>query len=82
MVVRTWEQATKAITLNKVVVATDDERIAQVCAEAGAEVVMTSSDCANGTPALLPLSLRVSRHVDAYDRSFSLPVGCNLNGNR
>ena len=50
MVVRTWEQACKAITLNKVVVATDDERIAKACTEAGAEVIMTSSECPNGAP--------------------------------
>ncbi|KAK9905929.1 hypothetical protein WJX75_009121 [Coccomyxa subellipsoidea] len=49
MVVRTWEQARKATTLQKVVVATDDERIAAACREAGADVVMTSSECPNGT---------------------------------
>lgn len=48
MVVRTWEQASKATTLQKVVVATDDERIAEACRQAGAEVVMTSSECRNG----------------------------------
>ncbi len=50
MVVRTWEQACKATTLQKVVVATDDERIASACRKAGAEVVMTSSECPNGAP--------------------------------
>ena len=50
MVLRTWEQACKATTLQKVVVATDDERIASVCRNAGAEVVMTSSECPNGAP--------------------------------
>lgn len=29
-------------------VATDDERIAEVCRQAGAQVVMTDPDCANG----------------------------------
>jgi len=48
MVVRTWEQACKARTLDAVVVATDDERIADVCRRAGARVVMTSETCANG----------------------------------
>ena len=48
MVVRTWEQACKARTLDAVVVATDDDRIADVCRRAGARVVMTSEDCANG----------------------------------
>ena len=48
MVVRTWEQALKATTLSKVIVATDDDRIAETCRAAGAEVVMTSDACPNG----------------------------------
>jgi CMP-2-keto-3-deoxyoctulosonic acid synthetase len=48
MILRTYEQATKAKKLDAVVVATDDERIAEVCRRAGAEVVMTSEDCPNG----------------------------------
>lgn len=35
--------------VDRVVVATDDERIRTACEAFGAEVVMTSSDCANGT---------------------------------
>jgi len=46
---RSWEAACQAKGAERVVVATDDDRI-RVAAEAfGAEVVMTSSDCANGT---------------------------------
>lgn len=41
-------QACKAKTLDAVVVATDDDRIAEVCREAGALVVMTDPDCPNG----------------------------------
>ncbi len=41
-------QACKATTLDAVVVATDDERIAEVCRAAGAQVVMTFPDCPNG----------------------------------
>ena len=41
-------QACKAKTLDAVVVATDDERIAEACRAAGAQVVMTHPDCANG----------------------------------
>lgn len=49
MIQRTWEQAKQAKTLETVVVATDDERIATFCRDFGAEVVMTSADCENGT---------------------------------
>ena len=48
MVIRTWEQAKKASSLDRVVIATDDERIAAVCRKAGAEVIMTSEACPNG----------------------------------
>ncbi len=48
MVVRTWQQAQKASSLDRVVIATDDERIADVCRKAGAEVIMTSKTCPNG----------------------------------
>ena len=50
MIVRTYRQALKATTLDAVVVATDDERIAAVCREAGARVVMTDPACPNGAP--------------------------------
>ncbi|KAK2077217.1 hypothetical protein QBZ16_004851 [Prototheca wickerhamii] len=49
MILRTYEQAKKAKTLDTVVVATDDERIASLCREHGALVAMTDPDCPNGT---------------------------------
>lgn len=46
---RSWEAACEVKGVDRVVVATDDDRI-KVASEAfGAEVVMTSPDCANGT---------------------------------
>ena len=48
MIVRTYLQAKKALSLDRLVVATDDQRIALVCEAAGAEVIMTSRDCENG----------------------------------
>ncbi len=48
MIIRTWQQACKAAVLDRVIVATDDERIASLCREAGAEVVLTDAECANG----------------------------------
>ncbi|KAF3789656.1 3-deoxy-manno-octulosonate cytidylyltransferase [Nymphaea thermarum] len=49
MIQRTWERAKLATTLDHVVVATDDARIAECCREFGADVIMTSESCQNGT---------------------------------
>ncbi|CAM8906338.1 unnamed protein product [Rhodiola kirilowii] len=49
MIQRTWERAKQASTLDHVVVATDDEKIATCCREFGADVIMTSESCRNGT---------------------------------
>lgn len=49
MIQRTWERAKLASSLDRVVVATDDEKIAECCRGFGADVVMTSESCQNGT---------------------------------
>ncbi|KAI3710267.1 hypothetical protein L2E82_40045 [Cichorium intybus] len=49
MIQRTWERAKLATTLSQLVVATDDERIADCCRGFGADVIMTSQSCRNGT---------------------------------
>ena len=46
---RSWEAAKAVQGVDRVVVATDDARIADHAASFGAEIVMTSSDCQNGT---------------------------------
>lgn len=47
MIVRVYRQA--SLALDRVVVATDDERIKKAVEQIGGEVVMTSPDCQNGT---------------------------------
>ncbi|KAG9153461.1 hypothetical protein Leryth_025985 [Lithospermum erythrorhizon] len=46
---RTWERAMTASTLERVVVATDDEKITECCRGFGAAVIMMSESCPNGT---------------------------------
>jgi 3-deoxy-manno-octulosonate cytidylyltransferase (CMP-KDO synthetase) len=46
---RTWEAAMQVAGGHRVVIATDDQRIADHAAAFGAEIVMTSSGCRNGT---------------------------------
>ena len=49
LIQRSWEAAMEISGVDKVVVATDDERIRSASESFGAEVVMTSSECRNGT---------------------------------
>ena len=49
MIWHVWDKAMRAKTPTKVVVATDDERIASVVRGFGGIAVMTSPDCASGT---------------------------------
>jgi 3-deoxy-manno-octulosonate cytidylyltransferase (CMP-KDO synthetase) len=46
---RSWEAATEVPGVDRVVVATDDERIAEAARGFGAEVAMTPESCRNGT---------------------------------
>ena len=46
---RSWQAAVEVKGVDRVVVATDDDRICAHAESFGAEVVMTSSDCQNGT---------------------------------
>ncbi len=49
LVQHVWEQVRRARGVDRVVVATDDERIRSAVASFGGEVVMTSPDCPSGT---------------------------------
>ncbi len=49
MVVRVWRQAMLARSIDRVAVATDDARIANVVKAAGGEAIMTSSEHPSGT---------------------------------
>jgi 3-deoxy-manno-octulosonate cytidylyltransferase (CMP-KDO synthetase) len=49
LVERSWRAACSVQGVDRVVVATDDDRIKQAAEAFGAEVVMTSEACANGT---------------------------------
>ena len=60
MIQRVWDRACRAKHLSEVIVATDDERIAEVCESFGAPVVMTSSDHPTGTDRLA----EVARSLD------------------
>ena len=49
LIQRSWEAACQVQGVDRVVVATDDDRIRAASEAFGAEVVMTSESCGNGT---------------------------------
>ena len=49
LIERSWRAACEVQGVDRVVVATDDDRIREAAEACGAEVVMTSEHCANGT---------------------------------
>ncbi len=71
LIQRSWEAAQSVDGVDRVVVATDDARIREVAEGFGADVVMTSSDCQNGTE-------RCAEALDALGGGYDLVV--NLQG--
>lgn len=71
LIQRSWEAACAVSGVDRVVVATDDDRIRKASEGFGAEVVMTSERCANGTE-------RVAEALDALGGGFDIVV--NLQG--
>lgn len=58
----TWEQAKKS-TANQVIIATDDDRIAQVAKDFGADVAMTSPDHESGTARVAEVAKEMTADV-------------------
>ncbi|MEX5728028.1 3-deoxy-manno-octulosonate cytidylyltransferase (CMP-KDO synthetase) [Rhodovulum iodosum] len=71
LIQRSWEAAMAVDGVARVVVATDDDRIRAAARGFGAEVVMTSENCANGTE-------RVAEAFNALGGGFEISV--NLQG--
>ncbi len=63
MVVRVWRQASRARALNRVVVATDDERIARAVSAVGGEAMMTASTHQSGTDRIAEVAVRVPADI-------------------
>ncbi|KAF5780897.1 putative 3-deoxy-manno-octulosonate cytidylyltransferase [Helianthus annuus] len=71
MIQRTWERAKLATTLDRVVVATDDEKIAECCRGFGADVIMTAESCRNGAE-------RCSEALQKLEKKYDIVV--NIQG--
>ncbi len=64
MIVRTYRQCIKAVPAELVYVATDDERIREVCEGEGIQVVMTPEDCLTGTDRVAAVAQQIE--ADTY----------------
>jgi 3-deoxy-manno-octulosonate cytidylyltransferase (CMP-KDO synthetase) len=64
MVVRVWRQASQAKTLSRVIVATDDERIARIVRAAGGVAEMTAATHQSGTDRIAEVAERI--HAGVY----------------
>ena len=63
MIVRVWRQASKAKSLARVIVATDDERIAAPVRAAGGDAMITSAEHASGTDRIAEVASNVVADV-------------------
>jgi len=63
MILRVVERATQTASIDRVIVATDDERVFQVSAAAGVEVVMTSPEHATGTDRLAEVASEIDAEI-------------------
>jgi len=63
MVQRVWEGARQAKTLRAVLVATDDERVAETCRSFGADVIWTRSDHPTGTDRIAEAALGLQDEI-------------------
>jgi 3-deoxy-manno-octulosonate cytidylyltransferase (CMP-KDO synthetase) len=64
MIVRVWRQTKMARSIERVIVATDDERIAAPVRQVGGEVMMTSAAHQSGTDRIAEVARKV--HGDIY----------------
>jgi 3-deoxy-manno-octulosonate cytidylyltransferase (CMP-KDO synthetase) len=63
MIVRVWQRARKATSLQRVLIATDDERIASAVHEAGGDVQMTAISHPSGTDRIAEVARRIPADI-------------------
>ena len=64
LIARTWDVAGQVAGVDRVIIATDDDRIANAADALGAEVAMTSSTCRNGTERCSEVAARLGVEVE------------------
>ena len=71
MIVRVWRQASKAKAIARVIVATDDERIAAPVRAAGGRAMMTSPEHASGTDRIAEVASKIVADIISACRATS-----------
>jgi 3-deoxy-manno-octulosonate cytidylyltransferase (CMP-KDO synthetase) len=77
LIERVWQRARRAKSLSRVIVATDDERIARAVRAFGGEAVMTPAACASGTDRLACVAKKIACDIVVNiqgDEPFILPA--------
>ncbi len=64
LIQRVWEGAAQSKILQRIIIPTDDERIAEHCFNIGAEAVMTSPDLMSGSDRILSAYSMVGEYAD------------------
>lgn len=64
MIIRTYRQCLKAVSPNKIFIATDSDIIEKVCIKEGAQVIITSAECLTGTDRVAEVSEKIK--ADTY----------------
>jgi 3-deoxy-manno-octulosonate cytidylyltransferase (CMP-KDO synthetase) len=59
MIQRVWEQCAKAIEIEKIYIATEDERILKHCNENGMQCILTTDNCLTGTDRVAEVALQI-----------------------
>ena len=63
MIIRTYKQCLKAVSKDKILIATDDKKIKKICETYDANVVMTSKKCLTGTDRVTEVSKKIKTEV-------------------
>jgi len=63
LIYRVWKQVSKAKTLERVLIATDDRRVKKTVEEFGGEAVLTSSDFASGSDRVAAVAKRLDCNI-------------------
>ena len=59
MILRTFDQCRKVFPLNKILVATDDQRIKKVCEKENIKTLITSKKCLTGTDRIAEVAKKI-----------------------